>query len=236
MRGPTPLSRLLEWMFRAQCAACATEAWGLCEACSGALVELGPACPRCCEPSGEVSTLCGRCTRSPLPLDHIAAPWRFGGSLATAIRRLKFSGHTHVARALAPLWAPLLVAAVAAGSTPEARAVVVPVPLHWRRRVARGFDQTWLLAVHACELGQLPPPLPVLRRTRHSPPQSTLSAAARRDNLRGAFTLADARAVVGRTVVLVDDVVTTGSTVAAAARPLLAAGATRVLAIALARS
>src|SRR5277367_4661691 len=126
---------MLTWMFRPQCVACAAPGGPICESCATSLVELGPACPRCAEPTGERELVCARCIREPLPLDRIVAPWRFGGPLASAIRRLKFTGASHVARTLAPLWAPL-IAAVADGDT---RALVVPVPLHWRRRLRRGY-------------------------------------------------------------------------------------------------
>ena len=220
---------MLTWCFRPQCAACgvlSTEA--LCAACDPSLEPIGASCPICAEPSTE-STTCRRCVVEPLPLDRVACPWRFGGQLAIAIRRLKFTGATHVARSLAPLWAPVLAAAVA-----EHDAIVVPVPLHWRRRFGRGFDHAWLLARHACALAGVAPPVPALRRIRHAPPQSTLPAAERRDNLRGAFAIrAD---VAGRAVILVDDVVTTGATLAACARPLRDAGATHVIGLAIARA
>ena len=173
--------------------------------------------------------------RAPPPLAAVAAPWRFGGELASAIRRLKFTGATHVARAVAPLWAPLVAAALGEAGP---GAIVVPVPLHWRRRALRGYDHAWLLALHACAAAGLAPPVAALRRVRAAPPQSSLTAAARRGNLGGAFAVrrAAARALAGRGVVLVDDVVTTGATLAAAARPLLAAGAARVVGVALARA
>jgi ComF family protein len=220
---------MLDWLFRPQCAACGHAPAPLCAECSASLCEITAACPRCAVPTGEHAVVCGRCVREPLPLERIIAPWRYGGQLASAIRRLKFAGASHVARTLAPLWAPVLAAAVA-----EPQAIVVPVPLHWRRRMARGFDHAWLLAVHACTLAKLPPPVAALRRTRASPPQSTLPAAQRWSNVRGAFAVR--RDLAGRAVILVDDVVTTGATMAAAARALRAGGARAVLGVALARA
>jgi len=217
---------MLSWLFRPQCAACGASEAPMCEACRASLAELGPSCPRCAAPSGEAAIVCRRCVREPLAIDQIVAPWRFGGQLASAIRRLKFAGATHVARTLAPLWAPVLAAAAR-------DAVVVPVPLHWRRRLRRGYDHTWLLALHACALAGLSPPRPLLRRIRHAPAQSTLPASARPANVRGAFV---ARAPVPEQVVLVDDVVTTGSTLAAAAAALRAAGARSVIGVAIARA
>ena len=221
---------MLSWLFRPQCAACGVAASTLCEPCAETLVELGPACPRCAEPS-ERAQLCVRCARTPLPLAQILVPWRFGGQLASAIRRLKFAHRAHIARDLAPLWAPLLAAAVATHD-----ALVIPIPLHWRRRLRRGYDHAWLLAHHACRSARLAPPRALLQRIRASPPQSTLGAAERRANLDGAFRVRDPRPVSGRTIILVDDVVTTGATLAAAARPLVVAGAELVIAVALARA
>lgn len=203
---------LLPWLFRPQCAACGELSEDpLCGACSLSLVEAADHAHR------------------PFPLDRMIAPWRFGGALAIAIRRLKFTGATHVARTLAPLWAPVLAAAVG-----ETGGIVVPVPLHWRRRFQRGFDQTWLLARHACALAGIAAPVSALRRLYAAPPQSTLPAIDRAANVDGAFAL---RAeLAGRAVILIDDVVTTGATLAAAAEPLRAAGVETIIGIALARA
>ncbi|HEY0991022.1 MAG TPA: double zinc ribbon domain-containing protein, partial [Kofleriaceae bacterium] len=94
---------MIDWIFRPQCVACGAPAVTLCSACSASLVELGPACPRCAEPTGECAALCPRCAARPLPLERVVAPWRFGGQLASAIRRLKFASRAHIARDVAPL-------------------------------------------------------------------------------------------------------------------------------------
>jgi ComF family protein len=222
----------MDWMFRPQCAACGAPGAALCDACRASLVELGTACSRCAEPTDDQG-MCRRCANRPLPLDGVVAPWRFGGQLAQAIRRLKFANRAHIARDVAPLWAPALAAVVAAQD-----AIVVPVPLHWRRRWRRGYDHAWLLACHGCALVGIAAPVPALRRVRHAVAQSTLLASERWANVQGAFavTRASMPAIAGRAVVLVDDVMTTGATLAEATWPLRAAGARSVTAVVLARA
>jgi ComF family protein len=106
--------------------------------------------------------------------------------------------------------------------------VVVPVPLHWRRRLMRGYNQAEAVARSlAQELG-LPPKAGWLVRTRPTPQQATVSATGRWENMRGAFRVGFRTPVRGVRVLLVDDVLTTGATADAAATALRRAGAAQV--------
>ena len=227
-----------DWVFPATCAACNTgieRGAAFCEACRESLTPLPPSCSRCAQPTGSFAVTCRRCRIHPLPLDSIVAPWLYGGELATAIKRLKFNSDIAVARDLAPMWAPALAIAIGVHELD----VIVPIPLHWRRRWQRGFDQNTILLQHAMRVAQLKTPVAfALRRHRHTPEQSRLPAAARQSNLVGAFDVPPRfqSAIAGKRVVLLDDVVTTGATMAAAARALRRAGATRIVGVCVARA
>jgi ComF family protein len=117
----------------------------------------------------------------------------------------------------------------------DAYDAVVPVPLHWRRRFSRGFNQAHLLARvlgHALHI----PVLSALRRTRSTPAQSSLTGIARRRNVRGAFQIRSSSNIAGTSLLLVDDVLTTGATANACATALKAAGARRVTVLTVARA
>ncbi len=233
----------LSWIFAPQCAACgAGVSSGLpfCAGCAPSLEENLVCCPACAEPmAGPRGTRCQRCRGRPLPLSRIVVPWQYGGALADALVRFKFGGHPEIARTLAPLIAPLLVATACV----EEASLIVPVPLHWSRRLRRGFDQTQLLLRHARSLsappaGLLPALLPALRRRRATEYQSrTASARERIHNLAGAFEVSPRwrPQLAGARVLLFDDVITTGATMAAAARALRRAGVAEVIGVALAR-
>jgi ComF family protein len=227
------LGALLASIYVPACAACDAvladdDRAPFCARCASSLEANEPACPRCAEPlGGERAIACARCTRTPPPQSATIAPWRYGEALAIALRRLKLGARPDLARALAPLAAPVLAAC--------AVDVIVPVPLHWRRLARRGYDHAELLAVHAA--GSIPVTR-ALRRTRHTRTQAGLSAAERAANVRGAFaiTRAGARALQDKRVLVLDDITTTGATLAAACAAIANAGAADVMAFAFARA
>jgi len=195
----------------------------------------------------EPLALCTRCrplqARLPDPLAEaggVRAAWAYDGPLARAVLALKFEGGLALAGPLGRLLAedPRL------RFDREGRAIelVVPVPLHWRRRMIRGFDQTeelarWALG-HARRTHGWAPPLArrVVRRTVATQPQTELDAHERERNVAGVFAVARPAQVRGRRVLIVDDVTTTGATAKACATALLEAGAASVTALALLRT
>jgi ComF family protein len=113
---------------------------------------------------------------------------------------------------------------------------VVPVPLHWVRRWQRGYNQSSAIAYGLASRLRLPFRPGWLRRTRNTPSQTKQTASGRRDNVRGAFAVPRRVRLDGQTVLLVDDVMTTGATASEAARALRKAGAGRVAVAVLGRA
>ena len=162
-------------------------------------------------------------------LDGVRAACRFDGVAREAVHDLKYRR----IRSRASVLADVLVEALA--RRPLAMDVLVPVPLAPGRIRQRGFNQSALLAqLVGQQLGVAVAP-DALVRTRETSPQVGRSAAERHANIDGAFACQLPEAIIGRRVTLVDDVMTTGATLAACADPLRAAGASRVYGLVVAR-
>jgi ComF family protein len=166
---------------------------------------------------GPEPAICGDCLRQPPPLDGVIATFTYGWPVDGLLRNFKF----HQDLAAGRLLAGLMTTTCSTQPRPQA---LVPVALHRQRLRQRGYDQALELARPLADTLQLPC-LPVLQRQRATRPQSELDAAQRRGNLRGAFAVST---TVPAHVALVDDVMTTGATLHAAARALRRAGAQRV--------
>jgi ComF family protein len=205
----------------------------LCGECLSALPRHPASVCACGQPlAATAAATCGRCRRGLNPLTRGASLGPYEGGLRTAIHELKFRGRRRVAAQLARrLWEQRSARALFDDET-----VLVPVPLHPRRLRERGFNQSELVARELARLAGCRLCAQALVRRRATPAQTGLSAAARRTNVAGAFVVRRHGAIAGRTVVLVDDVFTTGATALACARALKEGGAAGVCLVTLART
>ena len=207
----------------------------LCAACRAAMKAAPDFCFDCGVPQTGGPAPCGRpCSGGAAVtyLDGLSWIWSYEGPTSKALTAMKFARLDFLCDALIEAGLPSIE-----GRLPAFDAVV-PVPLFWLRRWTRGYDQGRLLATAVGRRLSIPV-MPVLRRRRRTAVQSTLSEAERHRNLAGAFSLRRLRrgpSLTGRRLLLVDDVLTTGATLDAAAAPLKAAGAHRVWSLTVART
>ncbi|MDH3253673.1 MAG: ComF family protein [Acidobacteriota bacterium] len=234
------LGKLLELLFPSHCVACHRMATGsrrevgLCVSCRGRIRPVPrAACTQCAMPLHAAHLprdgVCLRCLNTPAPFDRLIAMWSYEPPVDSVLKALKFSARLDLARPLAEKLASRLGEDAVCGD------VVAPVPLHWRRRLARGYDQADELGrIVASRLGVRFARL--LRRHRPTKAQSSLPKTRRTANLRSAFRLRKGVALRNQRVVLIDDIVTSGATISAAARCLDRAGARSVIAAVIART
>lgn len=171
-------------------------------------------CPVCALPSSE-GTPCGRCQRTPPAFDATRAAFDYVFPVDVLVQALKYQHRF----SLAGFFAAHLV-------LPAEVDLIVPMPLHPRRVAARGFNQAVEIARPLARAARRPLELTRVTRVRDTPPQAQLTRAERVRNLRGAFSCD--RRLDGMTVVVIDDVMTTGASLDEVARCLKACGAVRV--------
>lgn len=208
---------------------------GLCRDCHRAVsTDPNSSCLKCGHTVGpHVNTAegCSVCRRTPYAFQSVYRLGVYEGRLRDAVLRMKTSSGDALSQMMGRVSRAILAERLIAARID----LVVPVPLHWRRKWARGYNQSLEMAEEmAAGLG-VPCLRKCLQRIRHTPQQLQPSASARRENIRGAFRVNRGANLSGKRILLVDDVMTTGSTASEAARMLHQAGAQEVVVAILAR-
>jgi ComF family protein len=224
-------SRILDLIFPKHCLGCGQEGLFLCEICGLGIPFRHPACPRCSQwnPDGKLCSPCARATG----LRRFLAPFSYREPVARELIHVyKYEG----VREIGPILAQYAVSYLRHfGLTLPQESILVPIPLHPRRERERGFNQATIIAESiGATLGL--PVLAAIRRVRRTAPQIGLDAPAlRRANVARAFSITTPALIVGKRIILVDDVSTSGATLSEAARTLREAGAKTVSALVIAK-
>lgn len=220
----------LDFLFPPRCVGCHRVGTWLCAECLDQIPRVEP--PFCSRCGGAVQShgLCVRCRTSPLHINCMRSAVYFEGVLREAVHQLKYNGRTVLAEPLGELMAAHWL------QRPMPADVLVPVPLHAARLRQRGYNQAALLAHEMAQRVGLVVDEQTLMRRRATDPQVELNAEQRRENVHDAFHCSGSR-LVGKRVVLIDDVCTTGATLEACAVALQEEGGARsVQAMTLARA
>lgn len=191
-------------------------------------------CPRCTSTvsrHADVSAGCAGCRDDRFQFASATRLGPYDGPLRDAILRMKHQSGETLAAHVGRLWARHHADRFRTLGV----GVVIPVPLHWWHRFRRGYNQSEALAAQVAQLLTVPHRPGWLRRVRRTRDQTQLTASERRANVRGAFRATRGARLAGATVLLIDDVMTTGSTASEAARALRRAGAAAVHVAVLAR-
>ena len=222
----------LDFALPARCAGCGTITdlpHQFCATCWQQVEWLGQGgCEQCGLPleATDIDS-CARCLAKPPIIARSRAAIAYGDIARSLALRLKYSRKVALASTMARYMRPLI------NASPDT--ILVPVPLHWTRLWWRGFNQSGLLAANLARLCGMEHRPALLRRVRRTKALKNMSPRQRSLEVRSAFAIDDTAGVKGRSFLLVDDVLTTGSTSDACARTLLRAGAERVELICFAR-
>ncbi len=210
----------------------------LCECCQKEITYIqSPRCPRCGAGLGPYSSNpergCTYCSTLRLYFDGAVSAVHFHGPVKELIHRFKYRKKEYLVRPLISI----MTSALSNGNPfPENPHCIIPVPLHWRKKIQRGFNQAELLAYQIGRYMEVEVLPNNLARVRDTHPQTSLNHTQREENVKGAFRARIPARLQGKTILLVDDVLTTGLTASECARVLKRAGVERVYVLTVARS
>lgn len=215
----------LDFLLPPRCILCgqSSGAVSICEPCKLELPWTGIHCRQCGLPLGSrQDDICGSCVQSPPPFTRIVCPLRYEFPADRLVQLFKFKRQLAAGRVLSHL-----LCEYAANTESKYPDVLIPVPLHNWRMIKRGFNQAYELGFYISRVLDIPLLTTSLRRHRNTQAQSGLSRTQRRKNVRGAFYWHGSKQA-GKHIALIDDVMTTGTTVSECARVLKNAGAKQV--------
>lgn len=222
------LSGFVDLLLPRYCPVCGSDSDSFNGLCGNCLIGIewidGPCCTVCGLPFPSRTALphrCSRCLERPPAFDHARSVARYIGPVVHAVHRMKFSSIER----LADLLGDLILDNLPASLEPSVLSAIIPVPLHAARLRSRGFNQSLLLARRISRGLGLPVEPRLVERVRDTPSQLGLGIDDRRRNVHGAFVVREPTDVEKESLLIVDDVFTTGSTVNELARTLRRAGA-----------
>ncbi len=222
---------------------------GFCYLCDGVAQESLPLCSECLDQIERIGTSrcavcgkkldggvpdrrCGDCIRHQPAFAQARAFAKYQDPMKSIIHRFKYSRGFY----FLDWMADSLVRVYEREFNAERFDLIIPIPLHWVRVLKRGYNQALILARPLSGKLGIPIAPGALIRTRNTEPQAGLSAAKRKENLKNSFRVKSAKRIKGKNILLIDDVITTGTTINEAAKTLRKAGAEKVCALALART
>jgi len=220
--------RFLDLLFPSKCIGCGKEGIVICSSCADTFIRVKrPYCEKCGLPL-KTEAACPKCRKWPLKIERIRSVFIYEGLARDAVHAFKYNNLKLLSKPLARLMADYL------NADPMPADVLVPVPIHPRRMRQRGYNQAELLATELSKILEIPVWRKALVRISNTPSQISLKAEQRRRNVSNAFKCRD-QGIEGRSVLLIDDVCTTGATLNACAVALYKTKAASVRGLTLTR-
>ena len=215
------LDGVMDGILPRRCVLCQRQSdWGICDLCHRLLPWIECACEVCGSPMRQ-SGICGACVANSRVYHHSIIPFHYRPPVSDLVQGLKYAGHLEYAPALAQM---LTISVLRSGvPTPQ---IILPMPLHNRRMAVRGFNQCTQIAKTVGQTLQVPLDTRSFQRCKNTPAQTDMDEKQRRKNMVGAFRFFGDPGYSH--VALLDDVVTSGSTIGAACRTLKSAGISRI--------